>query len=91
MKGLSEGAEKTPSATDIEPAVLLELPEIEHVVADRDADARREAVLGGEHAVGEILDREVGGRVDGDEGAEFGVVGVGHNIVPPVIAPSSRA
>ena len=78
---------------DVEPAVLRELPEIEHVIADRDADARGEAVLGGEDAVGEILDREVGSGRDGDEGAEFGVVGMGHGIsaeflrlYPPVIA-----
>ena len=66
---------------DIEPAVLLELPEIEHVIADRDADARGEAVPGGEHAVGQILDREIGGGIDGDEGAEGGIVGMGHGVV----------
>src|SRR5437879_4393648 len=66
---------------DVEPAILRELPEIEHVIADRDTDARGEPVLGGEYAVGEILDREMGIGRDVDEGAEFGVVGVGHNFV----------
>ena len=66
---------------DVEPAILRELPEIQHVIADRDADPRGEAILGGEHAVREILDREVGRGVDGDEGAQFGVVGMGHNVV----------
>src|SRR5689334_342519 len=58
-------------------AVLLKLPEIEHVVANRDADARRQPA-GGEHAIGKILDREVGGGIDWNEGAEFWVVGMGH-------------
>ena len=66
---------------DIEPAILRELPEIEHVIADRDADARGEAVLGGEHAVREILDREVGIGRDVDEGAEVGIVGMGHGFL----------
>src|SRR5207302_10408441 len=66
---------------DIEPAVLRELPEIEHVIADGDTDARGEPVLGGEYAVGEVLDREGGSGRDVDEGAEFGVVGMGHNVV----------
>ena len=78
MNGLSDGAANTPSSTDIEPAILLELPEIEHVIADRDADARGEAVPGREHAVGEVLDREIGGGIDRDEGAEGGIVGMGH-------------
>ena len=43
MKALSDGAAEHAELADIEPAILLELPEIEHVVADRDADARREA------------------------------------------------
>src|SRR5262249_23147195 len=62
---------------DLEAAILLECPEIEHVVADRDADTRDEAASG-EHTVGEILDREVGRGIEGYEGAEFWVVGVGH-------------
>src|SRR6185369_5966517 len=66
---------------DIEPAILRELPEIKHVIADRDADARGEPVLGGEHAIGEVLDGKVGRGVDGDEGAEFGIVGVGHGFL----------
>ena len=63
---------------DIEAAILRELPEIEHVVADRYPDARCETVLGGEYAVREILDREMGIGRDVDEGAEFGIVGMGH-------------
>ena len=38
MKGFSEGPANTPLA-DTEPAVLLDFPEVEHVIADRDADA----------------------------------------------------
>jgi hypothetical protein len=57
---------------------LFELPQIEHMIADRDTDARGQTVLGGEHPVREILDRKVGGGVDWDEGAEGGIVGVGH-------------
>src|SRR6478735_1608754 len=48
---------------DIEPGVLLQLPEIEHEIADRDADTRGEAIAGGEHTEGEILDREIRGRI----------------------------
>ena len=76
MNGLSVGLREHADLAEGEAAVLLQLPEIEHVVADRDADARREPARG-EHAVGEVLDREVGSGVDRDEGAELGVVGVG--------------
>src|ERR1700738_844042 len=63
---------------DIEPAILFELPEIEHVIADRSPDARGKAIFGREYAVREILDREIGCGIDRDEGAEGGIVGVGH-------------
>src|SRR5436190_24178596 len=74
---------------DVEPAVLRELPEIEHVIADGDTDARGETVLGGEHAVGEILDREMGIGRDVDKGAEFGIVGMGHGF--PDVADIAEA
>src|SRR5450631_1798702 len=65
---------------DIQPPALFELPEVEHVIADRDADARRQPVLCREHAVGEILNREVGRGTDVDEGTKGGVVGMGHSL-----------
>ena len=37
---------------------------------------------GREHAIGEILDREIGGGIDVDEGAEGGIVGMGHGACP---------
>ena len=74
MNALSDGAANTPGCADIEPAVLASSPEIEHVIADGDADARG-GRLGREHAVRQVLDREVAvGRRD--EGAQRGVVGV---------------
>ncbi len=72
-RGPGEHAERT----NIEPRVLLELPEIEHEVPNRNADARRRIGRGREHAIRQILDREVGGFGDVDEGAETGIVGMG--------------
>src|SRR4029079_9228763 len=74
---------------DIEPGVLLELPQIEHIIADRNTNTWGEAIAGGEHPIGEILDREVGGGIDRDEGAEAGVVGVGHGIIPAKLSTNS--
>ena len=59
MNALSDGSREHADLAKGEAAVLLQLPEIEHEVADRNADARRQPA-GGEHAVREILDREVG-------------------------------
>src|SRR6202035_1709752 len=58
--------------------ILFEFPEIEHVVADRNPNARRQTILRREHAIGQVLDREVGGRIDRDERTERGSVGGGH-------------
>src|SRR5271168_4834132 len=63
---------------DVEPAVLFKLPEIEHVIADRNARARRQSIPGRKHAIGQILDRKIGRGVDGYEGAKRGIVGMGH-------------
>src|SRR5262249_44552527 len=63
-----------------EAPVLLELPEIEHLVADRDSNPRRKPA-GGEHAIGKILDREIRVAIDRNEGAEFWVVGMGHVLI----------
>src|SRR6202021_2407485 len=65
---------------DIQPAILLELPEVEHIVADRNADARRETVRG-KHAIGQILDRKIRCRIDRHEGAERGIVGGGQSLL----------
>src|SRR6185312_11425000 len=75
-RGYREHAERA----DIQPAILLELPEVEHVVADRNADSRGETVRG-EYAIRQILDRKVRCRIDRNEGAQRGVVGVGHYFV----------
>ena len=80
-EGIERGAREHAERADIEPGILFELPEIEHVIADRDTDARGETVLRREHAVGQVLDREVGGGGDGDKGAEAGVVGMNVTLV----------
>jgi hypothetical protein len=66
---------------DIYPAFLRQRPEIEHITADRNADARRKP-LGREHAIGEILDRKIRCGLDRDEGAELGIVGVWQGASP---------
>ena len=50
---------------------------IEHVIADRDPDPRGGRGGRREHAVRQVLDREVGGGIDWDEGAKRGIVGMG--------------
>ena len=39
-EGIQHRCRKDAEFADIQPAVLFELPKIEHVIADRDADAR---------------------------------------------------
>jgi hypothetical protein len=63
-EGIERGRREHAERPDIKPAVLFEFPEIEHVIANRDANARGEAVPGGEYAVREVLDREVGDGID---------------------------
>jgi hypothetical protein len=63
----------------IDPAGLREFPEVEHVIADRNPDARRQSLCG-EHAIREILDRKVRFGINRYERAEFWVVGVGHGL-----------
>jgi hypothetical protein len=41
-----------------------------------DTDAWGEAIPGREHAVRQVLDREIGAGIDRDEGAEGGIVGM---------------
>ena len=45
MNAIQRRHGKHAGLADIQPAILLELPEIEHIIADRNADARRETVL----------------------------------------------
>jgi hypothetical protein len=58
-KGIERAGRKHRWFADIQPAVLRKLPQIEHVIADRNAEARRQAI-GREHAIRQVLDREVG-------------------------------
>src|ERR1700722_11709587 len=47
------------------------------MVADRNADARGETARG-EHTIRQILDRKIRCRIDWNERAKRGIVGVGH-------------
>jgi hypothetical protein len=80
---------------DLQPTILFKFPEIEHIVADGNADPGRETVRG-KNPIGEILDRKVRCRVDRDEGTKRGVIGVGHLILQsdsscPAKAPSASS
>src|SRR5262249_35002283 len=89
-EGVQRGSRKHRRFDNIDPAILCELPKIEHIIADRDADPRRKSVPGGEDAVGEILNRKIRYRIHRDKGLEPWVVGMEHCAELSVLAPPRR-
>src|SRR6516165_11189168 len=79
---VERGGRKNRRLDHIDPAILRELPEIEDMVADRYTHARRKAVLCREHAIGQVLDRKVRGRINSNKRAELWVVWMGHSSTP---------